>query len=709
MSSSQRKERGHSLGIENLEARTKESSRWLRLLGLFIIWLFSFVLVCSVIDKNFFQMGLCLLILLGFSAWGHVIVYPLYYQKGRLLEGFIWGCTSGIAIGALITASVVYLIGWNLMVILGSIVVLPALVFLFLFKRKKLDIGLSPSRKPDLDILFMAMLVVTLFFYFPFKNLGALVGDKYVYAWLFGHDFINRTVLVVSMSQGLPPDYFNFSGEILNYYWLAYVYPALLYNINWIKLDPYKILKFTSLFYSLLTVGALFIFLRQIVHKRKHLLLLMCLAIFCYSYNDIYIIALKLWRVVTGETYLSILGYNVSKFSGFSHTFYRFFLVQFQSTFGIAVMLMIFSMYRIKQTLFGFFIMGILLGLLFGVEATNGIMLVLWFVCMTVYNFLINHQDRVTIFKRHLLSIACAALVYSILFVIEMYSFQTGKGVLQVAPNWFSILFSPFYFPLEYGPMFLFAIMGLIKVLKHRETINHWVYPYIILLAIGFFFTCFIINPAETQFGLLKATRIIPIGLLVLTAYFFQNIFHTRKIRLISMVLLLLALPTFFTDNFLASDISNPSSTYVRHSDMEAAKWIRSNLPTRAIIQAEPNYPGIENKYKPKYYYSFIPAFAERRTAIGELKASSVAHSNTDKVGERFHSIKRMFSTINIKECIRIIKKYNIEYIYVGKLEKKLYSKGVTKFYNYNKYFEKIYSSDEVDIFQFKLNNNSAQ
>ena len=114
-----------------------------------------------------------------------------------------------------------------------------------------------------------------------------------------------------------------------------------------------------------------------------------------------------------------------------------------------------------------------------------------------------------------------------------MYSFKTGRGVLQVSPNWFNIIFSPIYFPLEYGPMFLFAVAGIFMLVKQKETLNHWVYQYIILLCIGFFFTWFIINPVETLFGMLKATRIIPISLLALTAYFCQKGFQTQKIRVI--------------------------------------------------------------------------------------------------------------------------------------------------------------------------------
>lgn len=675
--------------------------RWWHVLTLFVIWLISFVLVCSLIDNDFIQIGLCLCIFLGVSGWGHVLVYPIHYKKGRLLEGFIWGCISGIALGALIISIVVYISGWNFLVIFVSIVVLPALILIFLLKTIDVNFELFHTKKADPIILLFAMLIVTLFFYFPFKNLGALIDDKYIYAWLFGHDFINRGVHVVSLSQGLPLDSFHFSEETLSYYWLAYVYPALLHNNNWIKLDTHSLLQLTSLFYCLLTVASLVLFLNNFIYARKYLVMILFLALLCYSYNDLYIAFITVWREITGKQDVIIFGYNVSIFSGFSHTFYRFYLVQFQATLGLGIMLMIFSMYTTSQTQFCLCIIGLLLGLLFGVDATNGIMLTLWFACMAAFNLLVNKQERISNVIKYISSLSFIMLVYVVLFSIKMYSFQAGRGVLQVSPNWLSIIFSPFYFLLEFGPMFLFAIAGIVKLVRQKEKFTHWAYPYIILFAVGLFFTAFITNPAESQFGLLKATRIIPISLLVLTAYLWQQGFQNRKVGAICLFLLLIALPTFFTDILKASDISNPSSTYVRYSDMEAAKWIKTNLPIQSIIQAEPNYPGIQNQYKPKYSYSLIPVFAERRTAIGEWKLSSVEHPKTDMVGERYHSIKKMFSTIDIKECIRILKKYNIDYIYVGELEKKLYPEGVKKFYR-DPNFDNIYNNQSVDIFRDK-------
>jgi hypothetical protein len=280
-----------------------------------------------------------------------------------------------------------------------------------------------------------------------------------------------------------------------------------------------------------------------------------------------------------------------------------------------------------------------------------------------------------------------------------MYSLKTGRGALQFALNGFAFRMGLLYFPLAYGPTLFFGIAGLIKFYKQRAKRDLWPYHYMILLGIGFFFAFFIKNPTEPHFGLLKATRIIPISLLMLAAYFLQGHLQAGRMRKGIAILLVLAFPSLITDNIVASDISNPS-TYVRVPDMEAAEWIKENLPKAAIIQSEPNYPGAENGKFPKYAYSFIPIFAERRTAIGEWKASSQEHSKPDEVSERFHSIKRMYSTRSVKECVEILNRYGISYIYVGELERKLYRDGIDKFEN-KMNFDLAYSKNGVSVFRF--------
>ncbi|MBN2284949.1 MAG: hypothetical protein JXI43_00775 [Tissierellales bacterium] len=661
----------------------------------------SFFIVCSAIAISILQALLLIVLLLGFSLWGHILLYPVTYKKGDAISGFIWGSISGIALGGLLTSVIVYLWGWNLWLIGPLVFILPCLCISGLAFTQFGEISAKINREIDPEILLGSIFVVILFFYFPLKNAGVLKESLVVYPWLFGHDFLGRIVHVVSLSLGIPLENFHFSGTTSSYYWLAYVYPALVKNLDWFIIDTQNLLKITSLFYALLTTSAFVLFLSQEVSTKRQRVFLAILIFCCYSYSDIYFILSKLYQVLTGENEVRLLGFNLMGFSGFSHTLYRFFLVQLQATLAVGMVLLILVLHKVNQSPYSFFFIGIVAGLLFGVDATNGIMVAMYFIAISLFHLWYFKDSAFPIFKRYLITAVSMLFVYIVLFSIDMYSFQTGKGVLQISLNTLALSTLPVYLLLEYGPMFIFGIGGFILFWKNKENPDHWCTKYLFLFGVGLFFLLFIKNPVESQFGLLKATRIIPICFLSFTAYYVQKKNKVFKFSWVVISLLIVAFPSFLADNYLASNTNNPS-TFIQMADLNAAKWMKKNLPKDAIIQAHTNYPeGFDSLIKPQYYYSFIPTFAERRTACGEWKLSSKEHPKVDEVRERFHSIGELFSTTDIEAAMAIIRRHNIGYIYLGNVEKNLYGKGIAKFLE-SMYFETVYSYKDVYILRVK-------
>jgi len=671
-----------------------------RMINVFFILLLLVVLfiVFAIIDLNIVQLCSTIMIFLLCTVWGHVVIHSICYKDRDILSGLVWGSIAGITISSLIISIIVYLIGWNISVIFISITGIPAIILLFQLTKTNRQSFSHINNRLALTIILVALFIVTAFFIFPYKNLGVLVDDKYLYAWLFGHDFINRMIHVESLSRGIPLISMTFEGEYLSYYWLAYVFPSLLHNLNFISLEIKQILQISLFLYSVLVTAALILFLRKYIHEKKILIISVILALCCYSY---------VWVLNTGRSvliwlsdYIPIIPDEaIMNFSGFAHGMYRFFLVEPQGVMFIALMLMILTLYSPRKNMYAFVLTGFLLGLSFGVEAVNGIMLMLWFGGVSLFYLIVMKNERSQVFFKHFIAVSCALLVYAILFSVEMYSLSTGQRALQLSPNWFAIKAGILYFPIAYGPPFILGFAGLILILKKREALEHWVYSYVILLGVALFFVFFIQNPTEYHFGLLKATRVIPICLIMLSIYFLQSHLNNKRLGISISFLIAISLPTLITDNRIASDISNPS-TFLRISDMEAAEWIKDNLPKDAVIQAEPNYPGPDDAGSwSAYAYSFIPIFAERITAVGEWKVSHQAHEMPDEVGQRYHEIKRMYSTANVHECIEILRKLNINFIYVGELEKQEYPEGINKFEN-KRYFESIYHNTSTSIYR---------
>lgn len=692
---------------KNLPSGASERTAASRLLNTSLLLLFLLCLFVAVffIDAGVLQAGAIAIIFLACTMWGHVAVFPLYYTKHNISGGFIWGCVAGISITSMIVSVVVFAAGWNVVVVFLLVFVLPACIFAFLWIRK----AKGPTRRSGgsytdgpytVTALLLSLAIVSAFFIFPFKNLGVLVDGEYVYAWLFGHDFINRMVHIESLSRGLPLRSLVFEGEILSYYWLSYIFPALLSNLPVVDLEIKQILQMTQLLYSLLAAAALVLFLDKHLHGKKILIVSVGIALCCYSY--VWLLNLARGAAAGIAKIYPSLGVEVLDigFSGFSHGVYRFFLVEPQGVLSVAIILMILTIYDRTSGIYTFIAAGVFLGILFGVEAVNGIILMLWFFGISLYSLIFSDADRFATGFRHCVAGFSALTVYAVMFSVNMYSLSTGQGALQLSPNWFVLKAGAAYFPIMYGPPFVLGMAGLVLLFCKREAPDHWVYGHVLLLVVGLFFVFFIQNPTEYHFGLLKATRVIPVALLMLSVYFLQNHMRTAKKSVYLMLLIAAAFPSLVTDAIVASDIRNPG-TFVRSADMDAAIWIRSNIPRDAVVQAEPNYPGEDRHGLWSHYaYSFIPIFAERATAIGEWKVSSQGHGKAGEAAVRFHAVRQMYSTENVLESLDIMRRYGIGYVYVGALEKQLYPKGVDKFHN-ELFFECVYSSGETSIYRF--------
>lgn len=657
-----------------------------------------FTALIFIVDVSYSDFFICGIIFLMMSLWGHLLMIPLYYYKQKYAEGFIWGCCLGIPLAALIISAIVYLAGWNLLLIFLICFLLPFVLLLFIYNKIR-----STSKKTseitlfDYNISLMLLFFILGFHIFPYLNFGYFSEDKYLYAWLFGHDFINRMAHVESLSRGIPFESMFFAGETLSYYWLGYILPAMMKNIQYINIENHQALMVSQVFYTLNLTIVIFLFFKKYAQSCKNLIIAISLFAVFYSY------AWLLKAFVKLSTYFTFIPESLllTPFSGFSHGFYRFLLVEPHSIIALSLIMMILYHFKRNPSFYQSAILGLSIGLLFGVEATNGIMVMLWFCLMGLFYLYKDTDNKLSVFNSHLVSGLVAVAVYAVMFAIEMYSLTTGKGVLQLSFNMFALKLGLIYFPVVYGPPFILGLAGMFYIIKTKIQFDHWILHFVALFFVGLFFTLFIQNPTEYHFGLLKSIRIIPISLVVLSIYFINKIDFSSVQKYALFFLLAFSAPTYFTDNLIASDITH-SPTFVRYDDMQAAKWIRSNIPIDAIVQADPNYPGIDADGRWDHYaYSFIPIFAQRKTAVGEWKVSHQEHSRPEDVFIRFHSIKEMYNTSDLSRATQVLDMYNIKYVYVGKLERNLYSVGVIKFHD-ERYFNQVYENNSVKIYRYE-------
>jgi len=198
--------------------------------------------------------------------------------------------------------------------------------------------------------------------------------------------------------------------------------------------------------------------------------------------------------------------------------------------------------------------------------------------------------------------------------------------------------------------------------------------------------------------------RLLPVVLLAGAAWFFEHAKLTSARKWLVLAAIALAVPTFMTDIVGASNILDRHDTaYVSSADLKACEWIRTHLPTAAIVQSRPDYVG-DYLVPPSAGFgqelSLIPTFALRRSALGEeYSARSVCAGCDNLVKLREADLDTMFRAPDAREVISMTAKYKIDYLYVGPYEQSEYPNflGVL---SASPRFNQIYDEDSVHIFR---------
>lgn len=270
-------------------------------------------------------------------------------------------------------------------------------------------------------------------------------------------------------------------------------------------------------------------------------------------------------------------------------------------------------------------------------------------------------------------------------------------------PYWQALALAPLYLPIEYGPLLILGLWGF-RLCISRSSFSSTV-PLLALLTLGLLQMFLMATPAAKTLGILKGNRLLPVVFLIWTGFLFDKLFlheHLRKHRLVAMALVCAAIPTFFTDIYFTSNVKNPLHTrYVRVADREACDWIRSNTPPNAIVQGEPEYLGYsEEGNSGENHLSLIASFGERRQILGAGGTVGTVENAQQIARSRREDLHSMFNAKNLVAVVSTVKKYRIDYLYVGPYERELYPEFLGIVRNAPNLFREVYNKDGVYLFE---------
>lgn len=134
----------------------------------------------------------------------------------------------------------------------------------------------------------------------------------------------------------------------------------------------------------------------------------------------------------------------------------------------------------------------------------------------------------------------------------------------------------------------------------------------------------------------------------------------------------------------------------LERGDYNAIKWIQENLNgTPVILEATSD----QSSYT---YTSRVSANTGLLTVLGWAGHERFWGRDPAEVRERIKDISTIYTTNNEEATLKLIKKYNISYVYIGQLENEKYGRNLDKFEDEN-YFELVYLGS-VKIYKVKQN-----
>lgn len=629
-------------------------------------------------------------------------------------EGVIFGCVFGIVLGEYAVLTGGYIAGWSVRTGLASWLMLFVLILILTYRKQAGSLlqGLREWERGDWLILEGMLLVLLIFVAIPFLNFGKLTKYGYAFTWLFGFDFILRGSYVAGITLGLPPDFLHLAGIKFRYYLVSYAGPAFAYSLGHKSGTLMSVLLIYTLLIDVLFVACLFTLLRHFITGHRALGWTAAVAMVGYSYYGWYVLAQRVvlnlppsWRELT-------LGRALLDYGDVSHLFQRLYLVEPQASTGLCLILAILFLlesigYEMRRYDLAI-LLGIGLGIEFGVDALLGLIFSLWFGI----SFLLRWAGELRLLRREIGPVVASVLSCTVIFLgyfaVGMYSFA-DSGAMTFEPYHWILRLAPIYFIIEFGPMVILGGWGLSLSWKNRSAlVSRPLVLFAILILAQVVFVRVGVLPRERL-----AERLLPIVLLVWTGHFFEEIFRREgkdKLRILAVILIGLAIPTFFTDIRYTSDVQDPARTgYVTVADMQACKWIRHNLPDNTIVQSQPNYNGRCGANEPAVAaISLIPNFAERRETIGEwyVAATTIVHTK-DIEQVRARDISLLFEAQHADQVERVVAKYGINYIYVGSCDEQNNPQLLQILQSNPLFFHEVYSEDGVHIFNWILHPDS--
>jgi hypothetical protein len=644
-------------------------------------WIYGAIYACAVLP------GLPV----GFALFGR-----------RHAAGWIAGALIGYGITQLILWAVIaahmasaaaFAVAW-LVVTIGIFVVLRG----YVSSRVIVSAGWSAA---DTGPLLLVLILVAIIMAPPYANLGRAdaAGNRYYRAY-FTADFLWHSALAYELGKfSLPPRNPYMTPRVMNYYWTYFLLPSSVAQVAPSPpelQDVQRLLKMNALLSGLLMAGSLFLLVRSGVSSATAAGIAVALAIVAASAEGTYAIADLLAR---GRPLTELLNINVDAVTAWYFNGLRidniprslWYTPQHIVSIGLGLCGLLVAAYAgAAAPLRAIAGAGLALGLATTMNPLLGA------ACAAIYGACVlvdalRQPGGWKFVPKH--AVGAVPVALAVLWGAASRVMDGAGGALNVGFSGFSRNRPILTLLLSLGPILIPALAGLWRPANAAR-------PVVIAatgIALGLFLLYYV-RISEASWVGFRAGQILLVSIPILLARTLDRLRWSGRAG-VSIVILILGLPTTVVDTYNAQDIGNrrPSpgnfrwTLWTTPAQQEAFDWIRRATPTDAVVQMEPILRGRE-------HWTLIPSFAGRRMAAG-LPISLLP---TPEYAERSERVRALFATANGDEAHAIARKLRLDYLYVDRDDRAAYPDGTRKFDERPALFERVFQNAEVAVYRLR-------
>lgn len=179
--------------------------------------------------------------------------------------------------------------------------------------------------------------------------------------------------------------------------------------------------------------------------------------------------------------------------------------------------------------------------------------------------------------------------------------------------------------------------------------------------------------------------------------YIFNSYRHKSKLQTINFIIIVLFLVlACFYPLLIFANLPQANNLTINHykyvdnlspDDYQALLWVEKNIDKSSVFLTSPG---------PAYtLYNFLSSYTGIPVVLGSFDHEWVWRGFIPEIDKRIEDIDNIYIGVDV---LNLLKKYNIKYIYVGKLEREKYEKNL---YQFEDITETVYHNDMVDIYLF--------